>query len=447
MSDLDPETLARIEREQADAYEAALRDSGRYAVKSHKPNKTNNVRVSLSEAVYRKASEIEAKPVNWLWHGRIARGKVIVVAGHPGLGKSQLTCSMAAITTTGGLWPVDRTVCDVGNVIFLSAEDDAADTIRPRLEAAGADLDKVFILDAIRQLDAQGQTFERSFNLSVDLPRLDDLIQKIGNVTLIVIDPITAYLGETDSHKTAEVRALLSPLQKLAEKHQSAIVCVSHFNKSNLGDPMARVTGSYAFVQAARAAHVVCKDKDDPTKRLFLPMKNNLAPDSTGLAFNIQSHIIGNDIETSRISWLPDVVTVTAIEALNVPLDPEDMSERGEAKEWLRDALKDGPMARTDVEAQAKKDGHKWRTVRRAKDELGIKPVKTRFDGGWEWALPKVANMASNRPIHNNVDTFDSGGHLREFPEENTTSLSSEGGHFPEGAQGAQGGQGWGEEV
>lgn len=104
---------------------------------------------SGSRIAYRRASEIQAKPVNWLWHGRIARGKVSMLAGNPGLGKSQITASMAATVTTGGTWPVDRARCERGNVVFLSAEDDAEDTIRPRLEAAGADLARVYILDAV----------------------------------------------------------------------------------------------------------------------------------------------------------------------------------------------------------------------------------------------------------------------------------------------------------
>ncbi len=101
--------------------------------------------------VYRRCSDVIPKPILWLWPGRIARGKVSMLAGNPGLGKSQITANMAAIITTGGYWPVDRTHCDVGNVIFISAEDDAEDTIRPRLEAAGADLSRIFFLDAVME--------------------------------------------------------------------------------------------------------------------------------------------------------------------------------------------------------------------------------------------------------------------------------------------------------
>lgn len=387
--------------------------------------------------VYRRMSEVQAKPITWLWPERIARGKVAIIAGNPGLGKSQFTCSLAAITTTGGAWPVDKTVCETGSAIFLSAEDDAGDTIRPRLEAAGANLDRVYILDAIKQIN-NNQITERSFNLSLDLPRLDTMMETIGNVTLVVIDPITAYLGDTDSHKTAEVRALLAPLQRLAEKHRSAFVCVSHFNKSSMGDPMARVTGSFAFVQAARAAHVICRDKDDPHKRLFLPMKNNLASDDTGLSFTIESCQIGAGIDTSRVRWLPDVITVSAAEALAVSMDPQDMGERGEARAWLVDALSDGPKAVDDLEKEAKAAGHSWRTVKRAKSDLKAVSAKDSFSGGWYWSLPKRAKSTNDSPIHKNLAPFGEVGPLREFPEEKATSRNPQEGQFTEESQGGQ---------
>lgn len=269
---------------------------------------------------YRRASDIQAKPVRWLWPGRIARGKVSMLAGNPGLGKSQITSSLAATVTTGGIWPVDRSRCARGNVVFLSAEDDAEDTIRPRLEAAGADLSRVFILDAVVDgYRADGSEVQRGFNLKTDLARLGRMLDEIGGAALIVIDPITAYLGETDSHKNAEIRALLAPLGDLAAKHGAAVVCVSHLNKSTGGEALMRVTGSLAFVAAARAAFIVAKDPESDARRLFLPMKNNIGNDRSGLAFAIESAQVKSTaglIETSRIAWESDPVTVTADEAM-----------------------------------------------------------------------------------------------------------------------------------
>src|SRR5215831_1137619 len=110
---------------------------------------TNAALLERPRAIVRRLSEVEAKPIRWLWPGRIARGKVSMIAGHPGLGKSQITAALAAVVTTGGTWPVDRTQCERGSVILLNAEDDAADTIRPRLEAAGADISRIEIIEAV----------------------------------------------------------------------------------------------------------------------------------------------------------------------------------------------------------------------------------------------------------------------------------------------------------
>ena len=347
-----------------------------------------------ASVAFRRLSDVEARPVRWLWPGRIARGKVTVIAGHPGLGKSQITASMAAIVTTGGRWPVDRTQAEIGNVVMLSAEDDAADTIRPRLEAAGADIGRVYLLDAIRDMDGEGRPIERGFNLVTDLERLGDLLDQIGDVAAVVIDPISAYLGGADSHKNAEIRALLAPLAKLAECHQVAVLCVSHLNKGGGSEALSRVTGSLAFVAAARAVYIVAKDQESERRRLFLPAKNNVGNDTSGLAFCIESVALG-PIETSRVSWEAEPVTISADEVLT-PEGHEERTERREAEDWLRDILADGPLAAKTIQQQAKDAGLAWITVRRAKDRLGIKPVKTRFDGGWEWALPEDAQDAQS---------------------------------------------------
>lgn len=362
---------------------------------------------------YCKASEIQAKPIRWLWKGRIARGKVSMLAGNPGLGKSQITASLAAIVSTGGVWPVDRTQCERGNVVILSAEDDPADTIRPRLEAAGADLERVIILDGIiRHTDGSG----RALSLKSDMDRLDDTLIAIGDVALVVIDPITAYLGDVDSHKNAEIRGSLAPLSDLAAEHATAVLCVSHLNKSGGSDAMLRVTGSLAFVAAARAAFLVAKDKENEARRLFLPMKNNIGNDRTGLAFEVQSAQMKSSaglIDTSRVMWEAEAVTVTADEAMISRGDPDERGALEDAKTFLREVLKDGAIASKQVRAEAAEAGYSWRTIRRAKDELQITPTKTRFDGGWEWSLTAKVSKNPEDVQQNNVDPFGKVGHLR----------------------------------
>ncbi len=364
--------------------------------------------------VYRRASDIHAKPIRWLWRGRIARGKVSMLAGNPGLGKSQVTSSMAAIASTGGLWPVDRTRCERGAVVILSAEDDAEDTIRPRLEAAGADLSRVFIIDAVVEgYMANGGEMRRAFNLKTDLVRLGAMLEEIGDVALVIIDPITAYLGDTDSHKNAEIRALLAPLSDLAARHGAAVVCVSHLNKSGGSEALMRVTGSLAFVAAARAAFIVVKDQKDESRRLFLPLKNNIGNDQSGLAFTIEQHHLEGGIETSRINWGSEPVTVRADEALASSMPSEDRSATDEAADWLREILSSGPMKASEVQKQARQAGIGDKPLRGAREKIGIKPKREGFGsaGIWYWGLPLIdaQNAIDARPPGRGINGH--GGH------------------------------------
>jgi len=362
---------------------------------------------SAGRIAYRRASDIQAKPINWLWQGRIARGKVTMVAGNPGLGKSQVTgADMAATVTTGGAWP-DGSCCERGNVALLSAEDDPEDTGRPRLEAAGADLSRVFVLDAVVEaFNAEGGEIKRAFNLKTDLARLGRMLDEIGGAAMIVIDPITAYLGETDSHKNAEIRALLSPLSDLAAKHGAAVVCVSHLNKSAGGEALMRVTGSLAFVAASRAAFIVAKDPENDARRLFLPMKNNIGNDRSGLAFKVESAQVKSPaglIETSRIVWEPDPVVMTADEAMQPQGDPEERSAMDDARQFLLGLLADGPVRAGQIKSDADGAGFNWRTIQRAADRLNIERHKDGMRGGWTWKLPPKMTSTPEDDRHKTV--------------------------------------------
>jgi putative DNA primase/helicase len=288
-------------------------------------------------AVVQCLADIEARPIAWLWRGRIARGKPTLIAGHPGLGKSQITASMTAVVTTAGLWPVDRSRAPLGSVLILSAEDDPADKIRPRLEAAGADIAKISILKAVVQYTPTGEELHRGFNLKSDIRQLERAIAEIGDVVLVVIDPISAYIGSTDSHNNADVRGLLAPLSDMASRQNVALVLVSHLNKGGAGtEALMRVTGSLAFVAAARAAYIVAKDPEDEHRRLFLPAKNNIAADTGGLAFRIEPCSIGDGIDTSKVTWeSAPVKDVTADDVLKQPTDSEEKSALAEAKVFL----------------------------------------------------------------------------------------------------------------
>jgi hypothetical protein len=176
-------------------------------------------------------SDIAPKPLRWLWPSRIPLGKLTLLIGDPGLGKSLLTADIASRVTRGRPFP-DGATCESGSVIFLSAEDDAADTIRPRLDAAGADVSRVHTLEAVRVQLTDGSLTEKAFNLETDCAALEVALRKHPDVRLIVIDPISAYLGGVDSHSNAEVRGVLARLATLAAQHGVAVLCITHLRKS-----------------------------------------------------------------------------------------------------------------------------------------------------------------------------------------------------------------------
>ena len=329
-------------------------------------------------------SMIHPQAIDWLWPGRIAIGKLTLIAGDPGLGKSMVSVALAAHVSNGSAWPVDKADCPVGEVLMLSAEDDPGDTIRPRLDAAGAKVCRVRNIGLIDDLDKDGMPYKRGFDMSCDLPLLDDLLLTVPDCRLVIIDPISAYLGNTDSHNNANVRGLLTPIGELATRHNVAIVAVTHLNKGGGGNAMYRATGSLAFVAAARASYLVTKDEDDPARRLFLPMKNNLGDDQHGFAYHIE---VGEN-GAPFIVWEPDAVEVSADEALSIRDDYQP--ERDEAKKWLLEELGHGTTQVADLQQQAKLAGHSWRTVQRAKSELKVTARRSGFgkSGTWSWHLP-----------------------------------------------------------
>jgi hypothetical protein len=247
--------------------------------------------------------------------------------------------------------------------------------------------------------------------LSVKLAELRD-------VAAVVIDPITAYLGDVDSHRNAEVRALLAPLSELAAQHGTAIIGVSHLNKSAGTEALMRVTGSLAFVAAARAAYLVAQDPENPTRRYFLPMKNNIGPDSAGLAFRIEGATVqsaAEPLETSLVVWEPEPVTTTADEVMRTPL-PEHGSALREAEEWLRETLRE-PTPAAEISRLAATVGISEKTLRRAADSLRIVKEKTGMKGGWVWSLPPKMPKPPEDAQQKGMGIFEEVGHLRESEE------------------------------
>ncbi len=336
----------------------------------------------------KNAANIEMKPYQWIWQGRIALGKVTLISGDPGLGKSQLTANMAATVTNSGTWP-DSTSAPYGRVVILSAEDDASDTIVPRLAAAGADLSLVEINHGITKLEHEN-IVTGQVNLSTDLRAIADLINTYPDINMIIIDPISAYLGKVDDHRNGEVRSVMAKLSGLASDRNVAIVCITHNNKSNNQEALLRSIGSIGFVASARAAFCVVRDPDDQNKRLFLPTKNNIGNDTTGFSFTIEPHIFDSKgVETSRIVWNTEKVTSTANEVMSRSLNLDEKSALEEATDFLTDILKNSPKSVNEIEREAKSACISWATMRRAKIKIGAKAIKCGKDSGWFWELPK----------------------------------------------------------
>ena len=313
----------------------------------------------------------------------------------------------------------------VGNVIVLSAEDGAADTIVPRLLAAGADTGRVHIVSAVRNPDES----RRVINLQHDLELLERKIAEIGNVAPVVVDPVSSYLGKADSHKNSEVRSVLEPLSEMADRARVAILSITHFSKSganNTTKALHKFIGSIAFTGAPRAAFAVIEDAENEGRQLLLHAKNNLAKPPQGLAFRVEQCLIGESIVASRICWDAQPVEIIADEALAAAGGGETRVDRAEAEELLRDFLSDGPRPVTEIEAEAKGAGISWRTVRRAQKALGIKPYRKAESGDglgkagrWYWSLPsgaddtKLASFSYDGHV-SDVATLGDFGHLRQ---------------------------------
>ena len=359
--------------------------------------------------ICRCASEIAPERVDWLWPGRIARGKHTCFAGEPGAGKSQLATDIEARITMGAEWPCGEGRAPQGSIIILSAEDGEADTIVPRLLAAGADLGRVHIISAVR-IEGKGR---RSFNLRADLGLLERKIVELGDVGLIRIDPISSYLGKTDSHNNAEVRGVLAPIAEMAERMRIAILSITHFSKTGAASTtkaLHRFIGSIAFVGAPRAAFAVIEDSSDTERRLLLHAKNKLAAPPQGLAFRLKQTIVGDlgkGIVASRVEWEQEPVTVTADEALAAEAaGAADTSSGVEAENFLQELLAEGPVPAKQVRADVDAAALSWSTVKRAKARLGIKAEKDGMDGGWSWSLPRRGSNLSEEDHVLNVSPF-----------------------------------------
>jgi putative DNA primase/helicase len=351
-------------------------------------------------AITRRVSEIEREIVAWLWSGRIPRGKLTLVEGDPGLGKSWLTLAIAAAVSRGWPLPGEAEGREPASVILMNAEDGPSDTIRPRLEDMSADLQRVILLEAVREQDR-----ERAVTLA-DLDVIEIAIAA-HKPALVVVDPLVAYTAGRDTHVASEVRGLLAPLAVLAEKHRVAVLAVRHLTKANSAKAAYRGVGSIDFLAACRSAFLVAGHPEDPAERVLAHLKSNLAAKSPSLTFSL---------EAGRFTWGGET-DLKAEQLLAPPVDGDDKTATDEATHWLKDMLSDGARPAREVQKEAGKAGISEKTVRRARERLGVKLSKAGFSGGWIWILPtpKMPHGAEDAPRcpPKEKGIFEGGGHLR----------------------------------
>ncbi|MSO29796.1 MAG: hypothetical protein EXQ48_02485 [Acidobacteria bacterium] len=336
---------------------------------------------STRRAVLTRLSDIEAQEIEYIWPGRIARGRLNLLIGDPGLGKSFVSLDIAARVTRGAPWP-DGGLAPSGDVIVLSAEDNAADTIRPRADALGADVARIHVLSAVRTGDAAEK--DAPFSLVSDLPLLEAAIVATGAI-VVHIDPVSAYFGtKLDSYKDPHVRAVFGPLAALAERRHVAIVGIMHLSKGADRAAIYRALGSIAFVAAARLVLAVAPHPEDDERRVLLPVKSNICAPAATLAYRLTD---------GKLTWDADpVLSVTADQLLSSRA--LDRQEHREADTWLREILGDGPTLSKEIEAAAEQAGIARRTLFRAKGRLRVEAERvggaTRGAGKWYWSLPGV---------------------------------------------------------
>lgn len=340
-----------------------------------------------------RGDEVKIEPVRWLWNGWLARGKLHILAGAPGTGKTTIALAFAATLTSGGQFP-DESRCEAADVLIWTGEDGIGDALAPRLAAMGADLKRVHFVSAVH--DSGGR---RAFDPATDVATLlDTLRAREATPGLLIVDPIVnAILG--DSHKNAEVRQGLAPLVELAGEIDCALLGISHFTKGTAGrDPVERVTGSLAFGALARVVLAAAKKPEDQGGgRLLARAKSNIGPDGGGFGYSLDVMAVPKypNVQATRVLW-GAALQGTARELLaDAEVDSEAGGEQRDAAEWLREVIEEagGHLDAKEAKRLAKDAGFPERTIERAKARAGVKSERDGFGKGarYIWLLDPMS--------------------------------------------------------
>jgi len=308
-------------------------------------------------------NQIEAKKVSWLWYPYIPAGKITIVQGDPGEGKTTMMLQLAALLTQGKPMPDGSQSKDACSVIFQGAEDGISDTIKPRLIEAGADCSRIAFIDP-----------EEGRPLSLGDSRFERAIRETG-AKLLIIDPLQAFLtADTEFQKKGSFRNVIGRLGRAAESTGCAVVLIGHMNKNGSGKSIYRGLGSIDAAAAARSVLLVGRDADDPYRRIMLPIKSSLAPEGSAFAFELNPQ--------NGFRWI-GTCSYTAEELLgNMPHTETKLQK---AKDRLQEILYDGDLPGREVYEIMNSLGIGKRTIDTAKKELGVSAY--RKDDMWYWHL------------------------------------------------------------
>ncbi len=351
-----------------------------------------------------RASQIEPERIAWFWPGYIPFGKVTTLEGDPGLGKSTLTMGVAAAVSRGrGDWLPGGAVCEAADVFIVSYEDGARDTIRPRLEAAGADLDRVHIIHGVAT-----EVGEELITLPIDIPELEESV-RLFKVALVVIDPLMAsFSNAIDSYKDQHIRRALAPLTKFAERTGAAVLVVRHLPKGGGQRAINTGSGSVGIGAAARSVLMVGPSSANPERRILAVVKCNVAAMAASLEFSIESgsYTLGDRVETTAVVVWHGTSTLTAddLAAERTEITKSDATtQKAFAIECLREWLQNGPLPKQELLKLARREGISERTFERAARELKLE--RRRQENGRDhkvlWALPYGPLTHANLgPLH-----------------------------------------------
>lgn len=363
-------------------------------------------------------ADVEPQFIEWLSVGRLARGKTTILDGDPGLGKSTVALDWAARITRGEPLP-DGPKMPPRGVVMLSAEDDPADTIRPRADVAGADVSKILILT------------ERADGSLLSIPNDLDLIEaaiRRVDAALLIIDPLMAFIsGDVNANRDQDIRRAMAPVRTMAERTGVAVLVIRHLTKGGGENAVYRGGGSIGIIGAARFGLIVGADPEDTDRALIASSKCNLARKPDTLAYRLQS-VTGTDV--ARVAW-DGTSTVTATGLLAAAESHDDGDDRDEVRSWLRDFLSLGPKPADETLREGRRAGFGEKSIRRAKTAIGVRSTKSGFGqaGKWSWSLPDhelpETPKTDDDAMPVTLTALDSLGHLSHLNE----TLSIDGRH------------------